>query len=94
MSALMTPQALFLPFIQLNSDIQAVFVKPLARDSPCASCLLPVLVLRSLWGQDGGLPERSNLTPHPEGREVNQSGDRERVTDRGNGVAEAPAMRE
>lgn len=72
MSALMTPQVLFLPFIQLNSDIQAVFVKPLARDSPCASWLLPVLVLRSHWSQDGGLPERSNLRPQHEGREVNQ----------------------
>ena len=101
MSALMTPQVLFLPFIQLNSDIQAVLVKPLARHSPCASRLLPVLVLQSYWSQDGGLPERSNLRPQPEGREVNQrvtlwliTGDRESVTDRGNGAAEAPEMRE
>ena len=94
----MTPQVLFLPFIQLNSDIQAVFVKPLARDSPCASWLLPVLVLRSHWSQDGGLPERSNLRPQPEGREVNQrrliTGDRESVTNRGNSAAEVPEMKE
>lgn len=84
MSALMIPRVLFLPLIQLNSDTQPVFVKTLARASPSASDLLPVLVLRSDWSQDGGLPGRSNLRPHPEGREVNQSGDSERVTDRGN----------
>ena len=80
-SALMTSQVPF-PSSNLIQLLQPVFMKPMARASPCAGCRSPVLVLQSHWSQDGGLPERRDLRRHPEGRGVNQGGDREAGSDR------------
>lgn len=79
--ALMSSQVPF-PSSNLIQILQPVFTKPMARASPWASCRSPVLVPQSHWSQDGELPERSDLRCHPEGRGVNQGGDREAGSDR------------